>query len=210
MGVDFSRIADTYDEARGGLRRGTDFAAELAPRLPAGPGLEVGIGTGVVAASLNSYGRSPLGVDISRAMSAKARDRLGRRVALYDGRRLPFADGVFTAAYAVWVMHVVQDQARLFAEVRRVVGPGGRFLIEPINYPPDDELARVTAPMWKTLLGGRESRDDLDRLTEIARTEGWIEIARLPGHHHPDKTTPAAPIARLESRDSPLSRGLSQ
>src|ERR1700716_237022 len=124
MGVDFGRIADTYEEARGGLERGAGYAAELAPQLRAGHVLEVGIGTGVVAASLSAFGRSPLGVDISRAMLARARDRLGRRVALYDGRRLPFGDGAFAAAYAVWVLHVVQDQARLFAEVCRVVQPG--------------------------------------------------------------------------------------
>ena len=51
--VTFDRVADSYDETRGGLERGREGAAVLAGPLPAGgPLLEIGVGTGLVAAGL--------------------------------------------------------------------------------------------------------------------------------------------------------------
>ncbi|MBV8305279.1 MAG: hypothetical protein JOZ04_13795 [Acidimicrobiia bacterium] len=51
--ISFDRIADRYDETRGGERRGQLVAAEIDPYL--GPGariLEIGVGTGIVATAL--------------------------------------------------------------------------------------------------------------------------------------------------------------
>lgn len=201
MGVDFSRIAERYDETRGGAERGVNFAAELAPHLPPGPLLEIGIGTGVVAVALRAHGRDPLGVDIAAAMLARAAERLGPRVALYDGRRLPVADSSLAGAYAVWVLHLVEDQAGLFAEVHRVLRPGGRLLVVQVNRPLEDEIDRVVRPMYVQLLGQAFGRDDCDHLAALAARAGLAVYARVPGRPHRHRVAPAEEAARIERRE---------
>jgi SAM-dependent methyltransferase len=47
-----------------------------------------------------------------------------------DGRRLPFPDATFDAAWALFVLHHVEadEQAVILGEVRRVLRPGGVFV----------------------------------------------------------------------------------
>ena len=116
----FERIADRYDETRGGEDRGRRFAANLLPLLDARlPTLEIGIGTGVVAMGLAGLGCRVFGVDISPAMLSRARGRLGPRVAIGDARRLPVAEASFAGAYSVWVLHVVGNVPAVLAEERK-------------------------------------------------------------------------------------------
>ncbi len=56
VSLNFDRIADQYDENRGGAVRGERIAADLVSWLAAGGVLEVGVGTGIVAAALRARG----------------------------------------------------------------------------------------------------------------------------------------------------------
>jgi SAM-dependent methyltransferase len=47
-----------------------------------------------------------------------------------DAARLPFADGCFDGVIAWCMLGFVQDQARLFSEIARVLKPGGRFAVD--------------------------------------------------------------------------------
>jgi ubiquinone/menaquinone biosynthesis C-methylase UbiE len=49
VSINFDRVADRYDESRGGAARGERFAAGLLPWLVPGRVLEVGVGTGLVS-----------------------------------------------------------------------------------------------------------------------------------------------------------------
>jgi SAM-dependent methyltransferase len=56
----------------------------------------------------------------------------------FDGARLPFADATFDHAFAACVFHHIppSEHDRLFAEIRRVLKPGGRVMIyehNPLN-----------------------------------------------------------------------------
>lgn len=156
MGRSFDRAAERYDEARGGESRGERFAAAIEPHLSIAPGavvLEVGVGTGVVAAALRKQGRRAIGVDIAMEMLRVAARRAPGAVARYDGRSLPFADESLDAAYMVWVMHLVDDQAGTLREVARVLRSDGRLVIATTNREPEDEMRRITEPMYRTLLG---------------------------------------------------------
>ena len=63
--IPFDRVAGTYDETRGGLDRGRRLARILAELLPERARLlEVGVGTGAVAAGLTELGRTVVGVDL--------------------------------------------------------------------------------------------------------------------------------------------------
>ena len=77
--LSFDRIADRYDESRGGTARGERVAADLVPWLAPGRVLEVGVGTGIVAAALAARGLPVYGVDLSQAMLRRAVDRVGSR-----------------------------------------------------------------------------------------------------------------------------------
>jgi ubiquinone/menaquinone biosynthesis C-methylase UbiE len=68
----------------------------------------------------------------------------------------------------VWVIHLVDDQKALLREFARVLRPGGRVVIGTINREPDDEVRRITEPMYRTLLGDKWGRDDLDRVAMAA------------------------------------------
>src|SRR5687768_8365818 len=114
--VSFDRIADRYDETRGGDKRGRELSGEVARWLVPGPALEVGVGTGLVAAGLTARGVPVTGVDLSPAMLARARARLGATVAVGDAMALPVASGSVANVYFVWVLHLVGDVPATIAE----------------------------------------------------------------------------------------------
>lgn len=198
----FERIADSYDETRGGEERGRRFARELAELLdPPGPVLELGVGTGVVALGLQGLGFRMLGMDLSLAMLERARQRIGPRVAAGDLRRLPIATGAVTQALCVWVLHVVGDVPAALAEIARILRPGGRFLVVPgVAGDPDDEVNRLIWGMHRKLDPGGARRDDPERLEELAPAAGLRfagAVAWLPFDY---EERPAETLRKLESR----------
>lgn len=126
--ISFDRIADRYDETRGGMERARGQAELLVGFLPeSGPVLEIGVGTGLIAAALAEHGRQVLGTDISTGMLAHAKGRMPGRIMRADGLRLPVADGRLAGCYMVHVLHLV-DIGAAVREVARVLRPGGRFV----------------------------------------------------------------------------------
>lgn len=111
--------------------------------------LELGTGTGATAAPL--LARHPnavlVGIDVSEAMLAAARARLpSERVDLRVGQieeRLP--DGPFDlVASALCVHHLDPAQkAQLFERLRKVISPGGRFVLADVVVPDDPTDARI-------------------------------------------------------------------
>ena len=93
--------------------------------------LEIGVGMGADHVEFARVGpRSLTGVDLTSRAVAHTR----RRLALYglqsnldvaDAEALPFVDNSFDIVYSYGVLHHSPDTARAFAEVRRVLRPGG-------------------------------------------------------------------------------------
>ena len=79
------------------------------------------------------------GVDISQACLVKAATQNPKNeYKLFDGVNLPYEDGRFDAASAVCVFHhiPIRERVRLARDVRRVLRPGGVFVIfehNPLN-----------------------------------------------------------------------------
>jgi phosphatidylethanolamine/phosphatidyl-N-methylethanolamine N-methyltransferase len=131
----YRRWAGFYDTAFGlvsgaGRRR----AVALANRLPGERVLEVGVGTGL-ALPLYGAGKTVVGVDLSREMLRKAQERVARErlshvLGLFemDAQRTAFADSSFDMAVAMFTASVVPDAKALFAEMNRVVRPGGHLV----------------------------------------------------------------------------------
>ncbi len=95
---------------------------ELLPT--SGIGIEIGVGTGRFAAPLELK----KGIEPSRPMAEVARKR-GIEVVPGVAEHLPFADGEFDHALMVTTVCFLDDMDMAFQEVRRVLRPGGSFVI---------------------------------------------------------------------------------
>jgi SAM-dependent methyltransferase len=198
----FDRIADQYDDTRGGLARGVVYADALSPLFGHdGRTLELGVGTGVVAVELRGRGRDIVGVDLSEPMLYRAHERLGARVALADVQRLPLGDGSVDDAYACWVLHLVSDVAATLAEVRRVLRPGGRLVV--ITSRPTDARAdvdQITVDLQRRLRGGGEAQDHPPRLESLAGGLGFTVLPRSEVSATEHTLSPTEQADRLEQR----------
>jgi ubiquinone/menaquinone biosynthesis C-methylase UbiE len=94
--------------------------------------LEIGHGPGHLLRALHEAGYAAVGLDLSPQMGRLARKRTGGAVPLLRGRvqELPLATAVFHTVLATFPTEYVVDPATL-AEVKRVLGENGRFLIIP-------------------------------------------------------------------------------
>lgn len=137
----YDRLASHYDRALGQLERRylSRLRAQLFAALPAGSRLlEVGAGTGL---NFPYYPDSTSGVatELSREMirRAQAKSRPARvHLVQNNAEQLPFHDASFDAACAALVFCSVASPARAFAELRRVVKPGGIIaLLEHVRPP---------------------------------------------------------------------------
>lgn len=96
--------------------------------------LEVGVGTGINA-SLYPASCQVTGIDLSRSMLDKARERVAReglhhvRLMEMDASCMTFADEAFDIVYAPYLVSVVPDPVQVAREMRRVCRKGGRIVI---------------------------------------------------------------------------------
>jgi SAM-dependent methyltransferase len=89
--------------------------------------LDIGCGTGRVAAALAERGSRVWGVEPSVEMAAIARERVST-VKIAPAERLPFKEGWFDRAVMFLVVHL-DARPRAFAEALRVLAPDGRLAI---------------------------------------------------------------------------------
>lgn len=143
--------------------------------------LEIAIGTG---RNLPFYpsGRHLTGIDLSRSTLALASQRaqaVGAAVRLCeaDAQELPFADASFDTVVCTLALCSVPDDARAVAEVRRVLRPGGRFLLlEHVRSPilPVRVLERIVEAITF-----RRDRDYLTREPLLHLRAEAFQIERL-------------------------------
>ena len=193
--VSFDRIADRYDETRGGEKRGRELSGEVARWLVPGPSLEVGVGTGLVAAALTERGAQVVGVDLSPAMLAKAHARLGPRVVVGDAMALPVASASLANVYFVWVLHLVGDVPATLAEAARVLRPGGRIIVLHGHPRDENEMDRVLAPL---MAFRTERRDETDVIAGAAGRAGLVEVHRGYTESYPLHESPAHVAEQME------------
>jgi len=133
------------------------------PSRPFGDALEIGAGTGYFTLNLLQLGaiESATAADISPGMLAEltsTADRLGLgvRTVELDAEELPFEDESFDLAFGHAVLHHIPDPERAFAELRRVLRPGGTlaFCGEPSRYghllaAMPKASGHALAPLWR-------------------------------------------------------------
>ncbi|UFP93095.1 class I SAM-dependent methyltransferase [Gloeobacter morelensis] len=187
-------------------RNGERIAGFLRRKLALGPDsrlLDLGCGVGRVARYLQGAAAGMALADVSGCMLAQARLRLGEAANCtftpVNANRLPWPDGSFTHAIAIdLVQHLPEASLRAyFAEVARVLVPGGLFLLTTgtggaTDKPPDPWLSRQLL----RLLGLRPlpigSRTGAV-LAELTRGPGPLQL-REGGDDFPNQL-PALPVA---------------
>lgn len=167
-------------------------AKALGGRLGHYPrGLEIGAGTGyfglnlALAGVVDDYVASDISPGMLRALSQTAAT-LGVEVetACAEAAELPFDDESFDLVFGHAVLHHLPDLDGAFAELRRVLRPGGAiaFCGEPSHY--GDRLAELPkraahrlSPAWRRLMRARAAErngsaevaeeDTLERVVDV-------------------------------------------
>jgi len=120
----------------------------LAAPKPDWSVLDLATGTGHTAFALAPHVASVLGVDLTSEMLARAeRLRVERSIANVDFKtadvhRLPFNDGQFQLVTCRRAAHHFSNIRLALQEMRRVLSPGGRLVIDDRSVPEDDFIDR--------------------------------------------------------------------
>ena len=128
----YDRLAKYYDRAFAPFegRYLARLRAETLAFLPDNAAiLEIGAGTG---ANFRFYppARQAVASEISAGMLAFAKDKaVGIQLVRTDAQFLPFAANLFDAAFATLVFCSIPSPEAAFAELKRVVMPGGKIIL---------------------------------------------------------------------------------
>jgi demethylmenaquinone methyltransferase / 2-methoxy-6-polyprenyl-1,4-benzoquinol methylase len=178
----FDGLVERYDLLNGLLSLGLDrrwrrAALRAAALRPGDRVLDLGCGTGDLALAA-ARTASVTGLDLSHRMLLRARQKArqtARDGAGFPDARpalelvcasafdLPFADGRFDAALSGFVLRNLDDLGRAFAELARVLRPGGRVAMVDITEPSNPALRRLfdaylgtVAPALGRVVGKRD------------------------------------------------------
>jgi len=187
----YDGVAELYDRAFADIRVRAAEVAWLdarvyasgmrAPRL-----LEVGCGTGALLRHLAPRLASGVGVDVSAEMLAHARSRAADMPSLsfveVTRPGLPFPDNHFDLCVSFLSFRYL-DWHRTFAEILRVLRPGGRFLMVDLVSAPlaaRDVLA-ITRSTLRHVLRKRKRAEFARDLAALVRHPEWAAmLARHP------------------------------
>jgi ubiquinone/menaquinone biosynthesis C-methylase UbiE len=193
--------ASTYDEkwSISFDERCVDYARDRFAHVagtagwPYGASLELGCGTGFFTLNLKLAGvldechvtdLSPGMVEVAQRNARGLGFEVEGRVA--DAERLPYEDERFDLVVGHAVLHHIPDLDRAFAEILRVLKPGGRFVFagEPTRHGEfvARRLSRFT--WWATmratrlpqLAGWRRPQVELDESSRVAALEAVVDI----------------------------------
>lgn len=192
---EINMIGDAYDGVEGyvadaDLRLGCGLPVEHAGLAPGQTVLDLGAGAGLdafVARRIVGETGLVLGVDFTPEMVEKARKNaasLGYDNVQFehgDIEALPFADASVDAVISNCVLNLVPDKARAFAEMARVLRPGGHFCVSDIvsrgGLPAS---VRASAELYAGCVAGAIDQDDYLALLQEAGFERVEVVTERP------------------------------
>lgn len=168
----FERVSTDWDQMRSSFYNEAviDALAERAGVTDTATVVDVGTGTGFIAAGLAPHAGTVIGVDNSPTMLAVAAGNLHAlgtdNVELHEAPldALPLAEDSVDAAVANMVAHHAPDPAAMLTEMARVVRPGGMIAITDEMQHTYEWMRTEQADLW---LGF--TRDDVAGFLGAAR-----------------------------------------
>lgn len=134
------------------------IVARSADLRPTDVVLDVGGGTGGVSARVAHAVRRVVVIEPSAALVRRGRGRSPRSLFVRgDGTRLPVADARVDVVLLIEVLHHVADADAVLRECARVLRPGGRILIEEVEF--GGPIGAVARWAERRLFGGVWPRD---------------------------------------------------
>lgn len=151
---ELSRVPDAAVESFAGVAN----PFSLGRLEPGERVLDLGCGAGtdsLVASRMVGPEGRVTGIDMTPEMLAKARraaaDMGAENVEFVEGEaeRLPFADGSFEVVISNGVIDLIPDKDAVFAELHRVLQPGGRLQLADVTIQqPVSEEGRQRIDLW--------------------------------------------------------------
>jgi ubiquinone/menaquinone biosynthesis C-methylase UbiE len=167
-------------------RPNSRMVIELAKVKPGDKVLDVGCGTGSLTltakifAGANGavYGidSSPEMIDVARKKAKQAGSDIVFDVALIE--KIPFPDATFDVVVSRLVIHHLPDDLKRkgFAEIFRVLKPGGHFLVADFKPPTNPVLNHVTS----ALVGRHMMQTDVNIIPPLFPAAGFVEVISGP------------------------------
>lgn len=142
----------------------------LIPDVDGARVLDAGCGSGLYTEWLLEQGADVVGCDVSEAMLATARERVGDRATFHRadlGESLDFADDdAFDGVVSALVLDYVRDWHRLFAAFARILKPGG-FVVFSVSHPVENYVD-----------------EDVENYFEVTRLRKEWDV-EIPYYHRP-------------------------
>jgi ubiquinone/menaquinone biosynthesis C-methylase UbiE len=122
IAAQFDRISQVYDETREPLKeKALNKIKDILLRDNCYSIIEVGVGTGRVANPLQQRGFEIVGLDLSKGMLLKARDKKVLKLIRADANCLPIKEKSFDAAILAHVLQIFENPAEVFGNIVDVV-----------------------------------------------------------------------------------------
>lgn len=174
-----------------------DDALTLAA-LPAGAHIaDIATGPGTLAIEAAQRGHRVEALDFSRDMLdilAQRAQGLSQLVAREgDGQALPYADGQFDAAFSLFGLMFFPDRARGFAELYRVLKPGGRAVVSSWQANPEQPVFNAVFQALREALpdlpkaGGAPPLSDSDTFMAEMSAAGF-DVSLHPRSHRVEES----------------------
>lgn len=204
----FDAIAPRYDLVNRIMTFSLDrgWRRRTVASLALGPGatvLDIACGTGDLCRELQVRGARPVGIDLSWGMLAHA--RTNAPLLQGDGLALPLPDACVDAAVSGFALRNVADLGDLFAELARVVRPGGRIALLEVAQP-ENSLLRLghgvyfghVVPRIGGLLSNGNAYRYLPRsVAYLPEPAQMLQMLDTAGWSKPERVTLTGGVAQL-------------
>lgn len=179
--VDYSIFSENYNEISGynkdaDLGLGCGLPTEFAGIKTGHHVLDLGSGAGndcFVARSITGENGKVVGLDFTTEMILKANENLKKtdfnNVEFIQGdiENMPFENNSFYVIISNCVLNLVPDKNRAFAEIYRVLQPGGHFCISDVVITGDlPEGIKKDAEMYAGCVSGALKKQDYIKIVE--------------------------------------------